>query len=280
MIDKQIMKSRFSKSAKSYDRFANVQKKMAHHLLKMIQSDYPNGLPKEAKILEIGCGTGYLTRLLRQLLPHVSITAVDIAPGMIKEAKDKLNDENTIYVCADIEEIELVQSYDLIISNATFQWFTQAETTLRRLTESLNTNGILYFSTFGQDTFCELNEAYCYAKEKLELPNVERLGQRLYSLHEWRILCNQSLMSVDYHISACEEKEYEYFDCVRDFFTSIRKIGANNSNAGIYCQSPSFFKELIQRYEGKYAENGRVKVTYHCIYFQIRKMPSRKMLSL
>ena len=38
---------------------------------------------KIKNILEIGCGTGYLTRALIELFPSAHITAVDIAPGMI-----------------------------------------------------------------------------------------------------------------------------------------------------------------------------------------------------
>ncbi|TRY16574.1 malonyl-[acyl-carrier protein] O-methyltransferase BioC, partial [Geobacillus sp. LEMMJ02] len=63
MIDKQLMQKRFSERATTYDQFANVQKKMAHELIKRIV--HP---PKT--ILEIGCGTGYLTKLLHDAYPQ------------------------------------------------------------------------------------------------------------------------------------------------------------------------------------------------------------------
>lgn len=39
-------------------------------------------------ILEIGCGTGYLTRLLVKTFPNAAITAVDLAPVWLKWQKD------------------------------------------------------------------------------------------------------------------------------------------------------------------------------------------------
>ncbi|MCL6586559.1 MAG: methyltransferase, partial [Anoxybacillus sp.] len=72
MIDKQLMQKRFSERANTYDQFANVQKKMAHELMARISRP-----PKT--ILEIGCGTGYLTKLLYDAYPHAQLTAIDIA---------------------------------------------------------------------------------------------------------------------------------------------------------------------------------------------------------
>ena len=127
MIDKEKLKRRFSRNANQYDKYAKVQKKMGDVLIEKIKSTkcrYKN-------ILEIGCGTGYVTTALFELFKDSNITAVDIAPGMINHVKSKLLDKRVEFICADAEEMDFDKKYDLIISNATFQWFNNLENTLK-----------------------------------------------------------------------------------------------------------------------------------------------------
>lgn len=60
VINKQLVQKRFSKSAATYDQYAQVQKKMADDLLReyVFKSINPLTAKKELTILEIGCGTG------------------------------------------------------------------------------------------------------------------------------------------------------------------------------------------------------------------------------
>ena len=88
MIDKQQVKSHFSKNASNYNQYAHVRKKMKDILIKFILQNNKD-FNEIKNILEIGCGTGYLTSTLAEIFPSAHITAVDIAPGMISEIKSK-----------------------------------------------------------------------------------------------------------------------------------------------------------------------------------------------
>ncbi|RBW68319.1 malonyl-ACP O-methyltransferase BioC [Bacillus taeanensis] len=267
MIDKKLLEKRFSEHAKTYDKYANVQKKMAEQLIDTLPK---NIREKEITILEIGCGTGYLTRLLGDVFPKAKITAVDLAPGMIKAAKEKIKDQRVSFLCGDIEEMDLQGSYDVVISNATFQWLNDLEKVIKRLNAMLTKDGVISFSTFGSLTFQELHHSYNRAKRKLQLPMDRSLGQSFYSFEELYQICKQSLFSLETFpadINGTQSLEFEYFETVRDFFISVKKIGANNSSKDQYCQRPSFFKELIQQYETNYREEQGVRATYHCLFF-------------
>lgn len=81
------------------------------------------------KCLDIGCGTGNLSRLLSERAE--SVIAVDLSDEMIKRAKN-LNAEKSIsYICANIYDLELENhSLDLIITTATahhldFEWLLE-----------------------------------------------------------------------------------------------------------------------------------------------------------
>ncbi|MEE3950345.1 malonyl-ACP O-methyltransferase BioC [Peribacillus frigoritolerans] len=271
MIDKRLLSKRFSEHAQTYDAYANVQKNMAKQLVDLLPQKNTN---HKINILEIGCGTGYLTRLLVKTFPNATITAVDLAPGMVEVAKGLTTEDRVRFLCTDIEEMALNENYDLIISNATFQWLNDLPATLENLCTRLTANGSLIFSTFGIDTFQELHRSYEQAKEKLQLSMDSSPGQTFYTLEELSQVCEAAipyLAAVPIEITKIEKLELEYFQTVREFFTSIKKIGAANSNKENYCQRPSFFRELINIYDTEYRNDSGVKATYHCLYFKIEK---------
>lgn len=274
MIDKDQVKLHFSKNALSYNQYAHVQKKMKAVLVDfMLQSHQDKHEVKN--ILEIGCGTGYLTSTLVELFPTAHITAVDIAPGMIVEIKSKFKNKNVDFICEDIEEIELNDTYDLVISNATFQWFNDMPKTLQKLYAALNPKGLLCFSTFGKQTFCELKECFEKTRQVMNMNEPVYPGQSFYHLDELATLCQYAHANKNTEgeilVQSKELFEYEYFDTCIDFFYSIKKIGANNSNKSGRCTSPAFIKKVMELYNEHFREHKKVRATYHCLFYKMIK---------
>ena len=149
MMDKELIQSRFSKNLASYNEHAKIQKRMAERLISFITGKFDN-------ILEIGCGTGFLTEFANKKLEYKNYTAIDIAEGCEDFIK-KINPDID-FVCQDIEIFlkESNKKYDLILSNAAFQWIDDLETFIKTLLERLNPDGILLFSTFGKENFREI----------------------------------------------------------------------------------------------------------------------------
>lgn len=267
MLDKRLVKMHFSVSAKNYDLYAHVQKKMASRLIEHADPGQEHSIDA---ILDIGSGTGYLTDLLIRRFPGARVTAVDIAPGMIELAESKLGGHNVKFLCADVEEMNFEENFDFIASNASFQWLNDTPLTLEKLYSALTDNGVLCFSTFGSLTFSELHQSYRKAMRNLGLEKSAPPGQSFYTLEELRGICAQ-IVGPGGGVRCEESLEYMYFDSVRDFFMSVRKIGANNSNKGYTHKNPSLVKELTRVYETDFSENNRIKVTYHCLYFVLGK---------
>jgi len=274
MIDKQQVKFHFSKNASNYNQYANVQRIMKDTLIKFMLQNNKSTI-KIKNILEIGCGTGYLTHALTEIFPNAHITAVDIAPGMIAEIRLKFTSNSVSFICSDIEEIELNNTYDIVISNATFQWFNQMPITIKKLYDALNPNGILCFSTFGEYTFRELNECFNKTKQALSIKESIYSGQPFYSLNELTTLCKNAVEAKindnEPLVKSKETFEYEYFNNCKDFFYSIKKTGANNSNKDNRSTSPIFIKKVIDLYNENFRENNKVKATYHCLFYKIIK---------
>ncbi len=58
----------------------------------------------------------------------------------------------------------------------------------------------------------------------------------------------------------------EYFPSCMDFFTSIKKIGANKAQSNQDKSDPRFIHKVIQHYENTYIEDREVFATYHLLY--------------
>lgn len=153
MIEKQIINNNFSKCARYYDRYSSIQNICASKLIAKIQNN------SFGNILEIGCGTGNYTKLLKNKFPSVKIRAVDISPEMIEVAKAKLNDKTVEFIVADGETMDFSERFDFISSNASFQWFENIKSALSSYNKLLNRKGLILFSVFGPLTFCELNKS-------------------------------------------------------------------------------------------------------------------------
>ncbi|SFC31013.1 trans-aconitate 2-methyltransferase [Nocardioides terrae] len=77
-------------------------------------------IPAEAPatVVDLGCGPGNLTALLRQRWPGARIAGVDSSPPMIERAR--ATDGDIDWQLADVADWR--GSADVIVSNATFQW--------------------------------------------------------------------------------------------------------------------------------------------------------------
>lgn len=189
----KVVRDNFSSSARDYDRYCVVQNLCGLRLISKLKQENP------CKILDIGCGSGNYTRLLRYRFPQSRIKAVDISEEMVSISKNKFGAGDVEFICADARALSLQEKFHLITSNMSFQWFADLESFLRRYLSNLEDKGIFLFSLAGSETFFELGQclkelfsglkditaADFWNREKLEevLPRILRnieIERRLY----------------------------------------------------------------------------------------------------
>lgn len=266
------MRMHFSNNAKQYDHNAKIQITMVNKLMDLLKNHVETS--NRYSILDIGCGTGYLTYELYKTFPNSFIIALDIAPGMIEICKNKIQANNIKFVLLDIEEInenQYLNKFDLIVSNATFQWFNNPVQTFSKLTKMLKKDGLICFSSFGENNFNELHQSYKMAKNRLGIKQNIQPGQTIFGLDKWNDIIN--MFDIPNHIDTHEFEYFEHFEKVTDFLHSVKKIGANNSNSDILNTYPYRFKlikEMIDFYKANFKENNKIKATYHCIFMLLR----------
>lgn len=157
----------FSLAASTYDKAAFVQKEVGQRLLErlsMIKSE-----PKV--ILDVGAGTGSLTKGLQAQFPKSTIIGLDIASGMVEYAKTHTKrsfwKHQPHYVCGDMESLPFAnQSFDLVFSNFSLQWSLSLEQSFQEFKRILKPDGALLFSTLGPLTLHELKQSWATVDNK------------------------------------------------------------------------------------------------------------------
>ncbi|MFV3129930.1 methyltransferase domain-containing protein [Niveispirillum sp. KHB5.9] len=92
-------------------------------------------------MVDLGCGTGYLTRQLADQFPTAAVTGLDGDPAMLAKAGQEAS--RVTWQRGDIADWRPEMPPDLIFSNAALQWLPGHEALFARLVLSLARGGVL-----------------------------------------------------------------------------------------------------------------------------------------
>ena len=104
---------------------------------------------KGATVLDLGCGTGYLTKVLSERVgPEGKVVAVDPDGERLKIARENHSASNIEYIQADDQTFPPGQ-YDVIFCNIVIHWISDSEkkATMKRIHENLRQGGCFAFTT-------------------------------------------------------------------------------------------------------------------------------------
>ncbi|HTP94815.1 MAG TPA: methyltransferase domain-containing protein [Burkholderiales bacterium] len=97
-------------------------------------------LAEARAIYDLGCGTGSVTRLLRERWPRARVTGVDASPEMLDRAKAI---PDIRWEHADLANWRADSAADLVYSNATFHWLDHHEALFPHLFGQVSSGGFL-----------------------------------------------------------------------------------------------------------------------------------------
>jgi len=265
-ISHHRVRKAFSSSSSSYDEHAVLQREIGDRLLEHLTC--AKIIPE--RILDIGCGTGYFTRLLSKQYRKSDITAIDMAEGMLKQSRQqqalRLPWHGRRHYCqGDACALPFADaSFDLVCSNLALQWMANPALMLGEMRRVLAPGGLILFSTFGRRTLQELRQTLARSNNSnsglvIPFPDVVAMGNALAELSVEVPVVDSDLFTLTYPNTMALVRE-------------LKGLGAssaaiNKRPSGLYGRR--LLRELEAHYQQHYAdENQRVYASFEALYAQ------------
>ena len=255
-VQKELIAESFSKAAQSYDASAFLQQEVAERVFERLSLMKIN----PSHILDLGCGTGFCSRRLKQEFSKAKVTGIDIAPGMIEQAKKQQGLFKKVnYEVADADELPFKDaSLDLVFSSLTIQWLPNLKHTFKEINRVLKPGGLLLFSTLGPDTLMELRESWGKVDDDVhvnEFIDMHIVGDQVFNANFENTVMDRDVITLTYKTMIGLMKD-------------LKAIGAHNLNAdrsrGMLGKRK--FSQLQSEYDKFRWSGGELPATYEVVY--------------
>jgi trans-aconitate 2-methyltransferase len=151
--------------ADTYHRVSNPHVTWSQAILDRLE------LRGDETVLDAGCGSGRVTRLLLERLPRGRVIAVDGSKEMIVRAREELADLPADLRLADLTKLRLQEGehVDAVFSSAVFHWIADHDALFARLAGALRPGGRISAQCGGEGNVAAVHDAVLQAAADLGL---------------------------------------------------------------------------------------------------------------
>lgn len=254
-LDPAGVRQSFDRASASYEASAVLQARVGDELLQRVKFFQL----EPTVVVDLGAGTGRATAELKRRYRRANVIALDIAPGMLREARRNQRWFRRFErVCADALRLPFANaSVDVVFSNLMLQWCGDLDVALGEVRRVLKPDGLFAFTTFGPDTLKELRAAwtavdgYTHVNTFIDMHDVgDALG---------RAGLTEPVLDV--------ERVTLTYDDALEVMRDLKAIGAHNVTAG----RPRGLtgRARLQRVQAAYESarrDGLIPATYEVVY--------------
>lgn len=236
LVDSQQVAAAFD-SASDYSGNAGIQRTIAAQLASRIAAIELAPVPR---ILEIGCGTGFLTQELlgRGLAGDWLIT--DKSPDMVKRCAHSLGiAPGRTFAVLDGEYgiADHDGTYDLICASMAMQWFDDLAAAIGRLVQKLAPGGHLVFNCLAEATFREWRDAHRASGQEsgaIAFPSVQVLQGKM-----------EQFALLEFSVANHRERHRD----AREFLNRLKLIGAATARSDHRPLPPATLKDVMAQFD-------------------------------
>ncbi len=255
-VDSRQVREAFNLAAKNYDDFALLQQTIANRLIESFEHIKIEPL----SILDLGSGTGYGSRHLKQQFRKAQIYQADLSTEMLKKSRKQTSRffSKNYFLCADANQIPFVKnSFDLVFSSLMLQWCNDPDAVFSEIKRVLKPGGVFLFASFGPDTLKELRASWQQVDDEVHV-NI------FADMHD----IGDSLIrnGMDAPVLNIEHIVLTYDEC-KQLMRELKNIGAHNINNGRRktLTGKQRLQKAIKYYES-YRQDNKLPATYEVIY--------------
>lgn len=159
------VKNHFEEEAKEFDII--IQKLIPNYneMISSLVSVIPFSKESAFSMIDLGCGTGTVSKKVIENFPNVKVTCVDISEKMLEIAKNKVGNDATC-IQADFNSFDFPQKYDLIVSSLALHRLETDDdkiTFYEKIYSALNPDGM--FINIDVVLGCDENQQNVYMKK-------------------------------------------------------------------------------------------------------------------
>jgi malonyl-CoA O-methyltransferase len=242
MSVQQIVKG-FARAAGRYDAHAQVQYQCAGRLAAYIEANSRDLTP--GAVLEVGCGTGIVSKRLPEIFAGRRLVISDVCPEMLNLCRQRLEQGRGVardeleFAVIDADHVATEKKYAAAVAAFTLQWMQQLEHTLQQLTAALLPQGRLFFSVPTAGSFPEW-------KQVCRAAGVTCTVNDLPDARQFRSFAQTAGM----RLSLYEENFPVHHPSFAEFLLSLKSIGAGTQTSHARL-SVGEMRKLLAAAEGK-----------------------------
>ena len=245
----------FARGAPTYDRHAELQRHVADRLLRQMPT-----INDDATVVDLGCGTGYCTQLIRQRTSMATVIGLDLAVPMLQLTRQRCG-ERLPLLCADAQSLPLRDaSSDLIVSSLTVQWCNDVRKLFAELQRVLRPGGCVLLSTLGPETLQELRAAWAQV-------DASRAGNEFVS----HAVLLAAAHAAGLYANITTELRVRHYQSLNALVRELKALGANAAtSANPIVAAPAAFKAASAAFANKREPSG-IPVSWEIFYLRLQK---------
>lgn len=246
----------FDRAAAGYNEVAELQRQVGEYLLQRL--DWIKPAPHV--VVDLGCGTGTLSRHLSLRYPKARVYGFDLARNMVHEAKRQAPRwfSRQYYACAEAASLPLADAgVDLIVSNLMLQWCGDYGAVFAECARVLKPDGVLLFSSLGPETLFELRTSWAAVDDTphvSDFNDMHDLGDALLQAG-----LRNPVMDVD--------RLRRYYPEVKHLMRELKALGAHNLHPArqLGLTGKQRMQGMLAAYDA-YREEQGIPATFEVVY--------------
>ena len=251
------VRRQFLKAGGTFDAFAAVFETVSDRLLQRLELL----AVKPARVLDLGCRSGYQLEALAQRYPEAIVVGADPAPGKPPQLPRswpawlrRSRPPATSRLACDPHELPFADgSFDLVISNLLLPWCAAPHRVFEEVARVLGSGGAFMFTSAGPDTLMEYRRAWARIDSHMHsfgLIDMHDLGDTMMASGFAAPVLDRDNLMVDYPDINALQKE-------------LRSLGAVNIACG---RRPGLMSHRIEkRLENALTSDGRFSATLELV---------------